>query len=103
MINVRLVERIDGSWCAFAEGAEDDAIVAPTDDAALGRLVRQQPERFGIAAIGVTFLDPGLSGEPAARFANDERVVGPDSTAPQIRRPGERLSETPPNSGSASS
>ena len=48
MIHVRLVERIDGTWCAYVEGQEDDAVVAPADDAALGRLVRGQARRFGI-------------------------------------------------------
>jgi hypothetical protein len=89
MIKVRLVERIEGDWCAFIEGAEEQAVSASTDDAALGRLLRQQPERFGIEAIGVTELDPGLSGEPAARFPGEGRVVGPESQAPEVRRRGE--------------
>jgi hypothetical protein len=89
MIKVRLVERIEGDWCAFIEGAEENAVSASTDDAALGRLLREQPERFGIEAIGVTELDPGLSGEPAARFPGEGRVVGPESQAPAFRRRSE--------------
>jgi len=89
MLRVRLVERDDGDWCAFVEGHEDDAVVGPTDEAALGRLLREQRAWFGVEAIGITSLDIGLSGEPAARFANDERLIGPDSEAPEVRRPGE--------------
>ena len=77
MIHVRLVERIDGTWCAFIEGQEEDAIVAPADDAALGRLVRQQAGRFGIDRIEVTPLDARAGGE-----LGRDRVVGPDSRAP---------------------
>jgi hypothetical protein len=77
MIHVRLVERIDGTWCSYVEGQEEDAVVAPSDDAALGRLVRQQSGRFGIAGIGVTPLDGRAAGE-----LGRDRVVGPDSRAP---------------------
>src|SRR5947208_3866593 len=89
MVKVRLVERIEGDWCAFIEGAEEEAVSASTDDAALGQLLRQKPERFGIEAIAVTELDPGLSGEPAARLSGETRVVGPESEAPEVRRRGE--------------
>ena len=80
MINLRLVERIDGTWCAYVEGQEEDAVVAPTDDAALGRLVRAQAGRFGVDQIGVTPLDAALSGEMGR-----DRVVGPDSESPGVR------------------
>jgi len=69
MINLRLVERVDGTWCAYVEGQEEDAVVGPTDDAALGRLVREQPDRFGVGAVGVTPLDPRLSGELGRHLA----------------------------------
>lgn len=26
MIDVRLVERLDGTWCAYIEGQEEDAV-----------------------------------------------------------------------------
>jgi hypothetical protein len=77
MIHVRLVERIDGTWCAYVEGQEEDAVVAPADDAALGRLVRQQTGRFGIDQIEVTPLDARASGE-----LGRDRVLGQDSEAP---------------------
>jgi hypothetical protein len=80
MIHVRLVERIDGTWCAYVEGQEEDAVAGPTDDAALGRLVREQPGRFGVGQVGVTPLDPRLSGE-----LGRDRVVGPDSEGPDVR------------------
>jgi hypothetical protein len=83
MINLRLVERIDGTWCAYVEGQEEDAVVGPTDDAALGRLVREQPGRFGVGQLGVTPLDPRLSGE-----AGGDRGVGPDSEANVRHGPG---------------
>ncbi len=82
MINLRLVERIDGTWCAYVEGQEQDAVVGPTDDAALGRLVREQPGQFGIGAVVVgenrTFsggeqwlLDLGIP----VTIVDDERCV----------------------------
>ena len=77
MIHVRLVERIDGTWCAYIEGQDEDAVVAPADDAALGRLVRQQAGRFGIDRIEVTPLDARAAGE-----LGRDRVLGPDSEAP---------------------
>ena len=80
MINLRLVERVDGTWCAYVEGQEEDAVAGPTEDAALGRLVQQQPGRFGVDAVGVTPLDPRLSGE-----LGRHRVSGPDSEAPPVR------------------
>src|SRR3954451_9595306 len=36
MVQVRLVERIAGDWCAFIVGHEEDAVVAPSSDEALG-------------------------------------------------------------------
>lgn len=81
MINLRLVERVDGTWCAYVEGQEEDAVAGPTDDAALGRLVREQPERFGVGAVGVTPLDPRLGGELGRHVAS-----GPDFEAPPVRR-----------------
>src|SRR4051812_20691913 len=89
MSKVRLGERIEGGWGAFIEGAEEEGVSASTDDAALGRLLRQHPGQFGIEAIDVTELDPGLSGEPAARLPGEARVVGPESEAPEVRRRGE--------------
>ena len=80
MINLRLVERVDGTWCAYVEGQEEDAVAGPTDDAALGRLVREQPDRFGVGTVGITPLDPRLSGE-----LGRHRATGPDSEAPPIR------------------
>ena len=80
MINLRLVERVDGTWCAYVEGQEEDAVAGPTDDAALGRLVREQPERFGVGAVGVSPLDPRLSGELGRHLA-----AGPDFEAPPVR------------------
>ena len=77
MIHVRLVERIDGTWCAYVEGQEEDAVVAPTDDAALGRLARQQAGQFGIDRIEVTPLDARAGGE-----LGRDRVLGQDSQAP---------------------
>jgi hypothetical protein len=80
VINLRLVERIDGTWCAYVEGQEEDAVAGPTDDAALGRLLREQPGRFGVGTLGVTPLDPALSGE-----LGRHRVTGrPDSEAPEV-------------------
>ena len=80
MIDLRLVERVDGTWCAFVEGQEEDAVVGPTDDAALGRLLRAQIARFGVGALGVTPLDPALSGEPGRHRVADP----PDSEAPEV-------------------
>jgi hypothetical protein len=77
MIHVRLVERIDGTWCAYVEGQEDDAVVAPADDAALGRLVRGQARRFGIERFEVTPLEGRAAGE-----LGRDRVPGGDSQAP---------------------
>jgi len=85
MVSVRLVERIDGDWCAFVVGQEDVAVVGPTDDAALGRLVRQQMGKFGVDSVNLTPLDPSLSAEPAARLPGEMRLVGPDSSAPEFR------------------
>jgi hypothetical protein len=80
MINLRLVERVDGTWCAYVEGQEEDAVAGPTDDAALGRLVREQPDRFGVGAVGVMPLDPRLGGELGRHLA-----AGPDFEAPPVR------------------
>ena len=82
MINLRLVERVDGTWCAYVEGQEEDAVVGPTDDAALGRLIRQGPGRFGIGTLGLMPLDPRLAGE-----AGGNRGTGPDSEAPEVHDP----------------
>ena len=89
MIRVRLVERLDGDWCAFIEGQEENAVEAATDDAALGRLLRQHPDQFGITAVDVMTLDPRLSGESATRFRGEQQVVGPDSSAPELRSLGD--------------
>jgi hypothetical protein len=82
VINVQLVERVDGTWCAYVEGQEEDAVAAPTDDAALGRLVRGQPQHFGIGTLGVMLLDPRLGPESARN-----RITGPDSEAPEVHDP----------------
>jgi hypothetical protein len=80
VINLRLVERIDGTWCAFVDGQEEDAVVGPTDDAALGRLLRGQPGQFGVGTLDVTPLDPALGGELGRHRVTDR----PDSEAPEV-------------------
>ena len=100
MVKLRLIERIDGDWCAFVEGREDDAVVGPTGDSALGRLARESPGTFGIEAIDTTPLDPRLAGEPAARLREDERVIGPETGSTGFRVEASRAvagpSEGPP-------
>ena len=90
MINLRLVERVDGTWCAYVEGQEEDAVAGPTDDAALGRLVREQPDRFGVGAVGVMPLDPRLSGELGA-ISPRVRTSRPPRSAPIAARPPWRI------------
>lgn len=90
-LRVRITEIGPGRWRAAIDGEEEGAVVEPTGDEALARLIRSRMARFGVAEITYA-SDPTPAPAPASSRpleVSKGHVVAPNHVAV----PGRQVAE----------